>query len=204
MISLATASDAMQWHPHLHCIVLSCGISPDGTFARCPALNETTLRQLFEAEVSKLLLAKGHITPAVVDNIRSWKHSGFHAYAGPARMRIEEAVQVALYAVRAPAAVGRLSVDPTRPILNYLPKGLRPSSLFEVPPHQARLPRVDRTADLSHTMTDAQIAETLNAEGQRNGFGKPLTRSAVTHIRFKYGLKKRSGAHPAPSANGKE
>ncbi len=158
VISLATASDALQWHPHLHCLVLSGGITPDGNFARCPALNETTLRQLFEAEVYKLLLREGHITPSVVEDIRSWKHSGFHAYAGPATMTIEEAVQVALYAVRAPAAVGRLSVDPTRPILKYGHGAPCPYSSQGTPPLLAlrgsttpvRLPRVDSAADLPY------------------------------------------------------
>jgi len=51
---------------------------------------------------------------------------------------------------------------------------------------------VGRIAELFPQMTDAQIAESLNAEGWRNGFGKPLTSSAITHIRFKLGWKKKT------------
>jgi hypothetical protein len=50
---------------------------PDGRFVPLPKLATEPFLKLWEQEVFGLLLAEGKITEAVVQSIRSWKHSGF-------------------------------------------------------------------------------------------------------------------------------
>ncbi len=50
---------------------------PDGSFVALPKVATEPFLKLWEHEVFKLLLAQGKITEEVVQNIRSWKHSGF-------------------------------------------------------------------------------------------------------------------------------
>ena len=48
-----------------------------GAFVPLPRLASEPFLKLWEQEVFALLLAEGKITREVVQNIRSWKHSGF-------------------------------------------------------------------------------------------------------------------------------
>lgn len=49
---------------------------------------------------------------------------------------------------------------------------------------------ITRIGALYQTNTDAQIAELLNAEGHRSGYGKPFNAEMVAHIRTRRGWKK--------------
>jgi hypothetical protein len=71
------------------------------------------LRDLFQANVLALLLKERMISPELVERMREWRHSGFHAYAGEEISDIEDALRVGLYMVRGPAATSRLRVDPS-------------------------------------------------------------------------------------------
>jgi len=56
--------------------------------------------------------------------MKTWRHSGFHAFAGDEIPDIDEAVRVGLYMVRGPAATSRLLAGPVQePKLRYLAKG---------------------------------------------------------------------------------
>ena len=96
-------------------------------FAPSPYFDATTLRELFQAEVPRLLLREGMISEEFVGKIISWRHSGFHSFAGEEIPDIDTAVQVGLYMVRGPAATTRLQADPgAEPKLRYLAKGSVP------------------------------------------------------------------------------
>jgi len=66
--------------------------------------------------------------------MRTWKHSGFHVYAGPTITQKEDAVRVGLYIVRAPASASRLQLADGG-LLKYLAKAASPmdrcDALFE-------------------------------------------------------------------------
>ncbi|WP_035242221.1 hypothetical protein [Desulfobacter vibrioformis] len=40
------------------------------------------LKEIFQYEVLKMLKKEGKITDAVIENMLSWQHSGFHVYIG--------------------------------------------------------------------------------------------------------------------------
>ncbi len=85
------------------------------------------LRGLFQANVLSLLLKERMISLELVERMKGWRHSGFHAFAGEEIPDIPDALRVGLYMVRGPAATSRLRADPAQdPKVRYLAKGAVP------------------------------------------------------------------------------
>ena len=123
ILSIATAGDFLNWNPHIHGLIASAIFHPDGSFVPVALFQENVLRELFEANVFKLLVSEGLITAELISKMRTWKHSGFHVYAGPTITQKEDAVRVGLYIVRAPASASRLQLTEDG-MLKYLARGL--------------------------------------------------------------------------------
>jgi len=67
------------------------------------------------------------ISPELVERMKDWRHSGFHAFASEEIPDIEDVLRVGLYMVRGPAATSRLHADPDQnPKVRYLAKGAVP------------------------------------------------------------------------------
>jgi hypothetical protein len=134
ILSIATAGDFLNWNPHIHALVASGVFRPDGSFVPVPLFQKNVLRELFEANVFKLLVSEGLITAGLIGKMRAWRHSGFHVYVGPTITQREDAVRVGLYIVRAPASSSRLQLAEGG-LLRYLAKGSAPNErcdpLFE-------------------------------------------------------------------------
>ena len=115
--------------------MLCSAFRSDGSFEPILLMQENVLRELFEAEVFKLLVKKELISRELISKMRTWRHSGFHVYAGPAVTDIQDAVRVGLYIVRPSASSGRLQLAQDPGWLKYLAKGSQPhpysDSLFE-------------------------------------------------------------------------
>lgn len=75
--AIQTFGDLVHWHPHIHVLSSEGAFLPDGSFVALAKVATEPFLKLWEHEVFKLLLAQGKITEEVVQNIRSWKHSGF-------------------------------------------------------------------------------------------------------------------------------
>ena len=75
--AIQTFGDLIYFHPHIHALVSEGVFLPDDTFLPLPKLASEPFLKLWEQEVFGLLLAAGKITEEVVQNIGSWKHSGF-------------------------------------------------------------------------------------------------------------------------------
>ena len=54
----------------------------DGDFHMAPGFMLEDLEKIFQYEVFKMLKKGGKITEAVIENMLSWHHSGFHVYIG--------------------------------------------------------------------------------------------------------------------------
>jgi hypothetical protein len=50
---------------------------------KAPILQPKDLMELFRYEVLKMLKAEGKINDAVIENMLSWRHSGFNVYCKP-------------------------------------------------------------------------------------------------------------------------
>ena len=87
----------MNWHPHLHVLAAAGAFRADGGFVHSPLFDAAVLRDLFQANVLALLLRERFISTELVERMREWRHSGFHAYAGEEIPDIEDALRVGLY-----------------------------------------------------------------------------------------------------------
>jgi hypothetical protein len=111
IFSIQTAGDSLNWNPHIHALVSPTCRRPDGTFDPLGDIDTGALRRLFEVYLFGMLLGEGLISAEVVEKIRSWKHTGFHVYAGPPLQTTEEVVKVGYYIIRPPASASRVKAD---------------------------------------------------------------------------------------------
>jgi len=108
--AIQTHGELLHWHPHLH-VLLTCGaFTPAGEFVELPELDLERLEAAWQEAVFALYLAKDKIEPEVVENMRTWQHSGFSVDQSvllPAgdRAGIERLVQ---YMTRCPFSLSRL------------------------------------------------------------------------------------------------
>jgi hypothetical protein len=81
VLTIQTAGDALNHNPHLHGIIASGVFDQDGNFYEL-SLDTDKLQALFQHKVLKALLELELITEHTVDQILSWKHSGFNVWLG--------------------------------------------------------------------------------------------------------------------------
>ena len=75
--AIQTFGELLHWHPHFH-VLLTCGaFTPQGEFLELPELDLERLQAAWQEAVFALYLAEEKIEPEVVENMRSWPHSGF-------------------------------------------------------------------------------------------------------------------------------
>jgi hypothetical protein len=72
----------LNWHPHLHVLAPAGAFRTDGGFVHSPLFDPAVLRGLFQANVLALLLKERMISSELVERMKTWRHSRFHAYAG--------------------------------------------------------------------------------------------------------------------------
>ena len=108
--AIQTHGELLHWHPHIH-VLLTCGaFTPEGDFLELPELDMERLLVAWQEAVFELYLAEEKIEPEVVENMRSWEHSGFSVDQSvflPAgdQAGIERLIQ---YMTRCPFSLSRL------------------------------------------------------------------------------------------------
>ena len=108
--AMQTHGELLHWHPHLH-MLLTCGaFTPTGNFVKLPELDLDRLEAAWQEAVFALYLAEDKIEPEVVENMRSWEHSGFSVdqsvlLSAGDQAGIERLVQ---YMTRCPFSLSRL------------------------------------------------------------------------------------------------
>lgn len=124
IIAVQTFGDFLNFNPHLHVIAADGCFNNDGTFMTCVIPNADHLEPLFRREVLKLLKREGKINSAIIENMDSWHHSGFHVYCGqPIRHDDNGLERLAQYVIRAPISQERMV---------YLPAGQVGGGLAQV------------------------------------------------------------------------
>ncbi|EMS77964.1 IS91 family transposase [Desulfotignum phosphitoxidans] len=81
-IAVQTYGDFLNFNPHLHAITTDGCFLNDGSFKAAPGFILEDLEKIFQYEVLKMLKKEGKINDAVIENMLSWRHSGFHVYIG--------------------------------------------------------------------------------------------------------------------------
>ena len=111
VMALHTAGDMLAWHCHLHVLVLAGALLPDGTFVPLE-IDSQKFRDRFAEKVLAALLKEELLTQEIVDNMKSWPHSGFSAFLGEP-IPADDAAQrlfVARYLKKCPVSNERLSL----------------------------------------------------------------------------------------------
>jgi ribosomal protein S27E len=110
VISVQTFGDFLNFNPHLHIISTDGCFNNDGSFMTAVTPNANHLEPLFRLEVLNMLKREGKITDAVIENMSTWHHSGFHVYCGDViRPDDEEGLEhLAHYVIRAPISQERM------------------------------------------------------------------------------------------------
>lgn len=103
--------ELLNFHPHVHVLVTDGGFRPDGTFQPLVWFDSRHVERLFRGEVLRRLLDKELIFEAVVDNLLSWRHSGFSAHGAVCVQDREGAVRLGRYMIRCPIVLERLAWD---------------------------------------------------------------------------------------------
>jgi hypothetical protein len=75
--AIQTHGEILPWHPHLHSLVTCGAFTPDGDFLELPEFDMDRLLVAWQEAVFTLYLTEGKIEPEVVENMRTWQHSGF-------------------------------------------------------------------------------------------------------------------------------
>lgn len=75
--AIQTHGQLLHWHPHLH-VLITCGAwTPEGEFLELPEFDMERLLVAWQDAVFERYLAQEKIEPEVVENMRTWPHSGF-------------------------------------------------------------------------------------------------------------------------------
>ena len=108
--AIQTFGQLVHWNPHIHSLVTCGAYTPEGEFLHLPEFDMDRLLLAWQEAVFSLYLSEGKIEPEVVENMRSWEHSGFSVdqsvfLSAGDRSGIERLVQ---YMVRCPFSLSRL------------------------------------------------------------------------------------------------
>jgi hypothetical protein len=110
VVSIATAGDLVQWHPHLHVLASDGGKTADGSWQPIREWDGVLLMTLFRERLLARLLASHAISEELVAKLVSWRHPGFSAHVGEPiapeeKQRLED---TAAYLVRNPLSLKKL------------------------------------------------------------------------------------------------
>jgi hypothetical protein len=84
VVSIATAGDLLQWHPHLHILTTDGGFSQDGSFRQMQAWDGAEVMRLFRERLLARLVLRHAISEDLVLRLFAWRHPGFSAHVGEA------------------------------------------------------------------------------------------------------------------------
>jgi hypothetical protein len=110
VVSIATAGDLAQWHPHLHILATTGGFSPDGTFRPLKPWDGEAIMTLFRQALLEHLVARHAISEELKVRLLGWRHPGFSTHVGePIPPNDARAIEdMASYVVRNPVSLKRL------------------------------------------------------------------------------------------------
>jgi hypothetical protein len=110
VVSIATAGDLVQWHPHGHLLTTDGGISNDGAFHPLESWDGEAVMKLFRERLLARLVEHHAISEDLARKLVAWTHPGFSSHIGEAipfenKKAIED---LACYLVRAPFSLQKL------------------------------------------------------------------------------------------------
>ncbi len=80
VVSIATAGDLVQWHPHVHLLTTDGGRTADDSWQSLPEWNASQLMSLFRERLLARLVEAHAVSPELVRKLLASKHPGFSAH----------------------------------------------------------------------------------------------------------------------------
>lgn len=111
VLTVQTAGEALNFHPHLHGCLAQGLFAPDGAFMPINEINQAKLTEHFGERVLSGLHTAELIDDSVVSQILSQVHSGFSVWLGEPFQDKDSKHFVARYIERGPISLERLSVQ---------------------------------------------------------------------------------------------
>jgi hypothetical protein len=104
VVSVATAGDLVQWHPHAHLLLTDGGFSSDGTFHALEGWDAEAVMKLFRVRLLARLVEHHGISQDLARKLVAWTQAGFSSHIGePIPFEDKKAIEdLACYLVRAP------------------------------------------------------------------------------------------------------
>lgn len=123
VMALHTAGDLLNFHPHIHALVLDGTIDQYGKFSQLPAPDTEQIAAAFGSNVFNALLKRDLLTEDTIINMASWPHSGFHVFSGSpiSYSDRDKLLFVSQYLKKPPLSLRRLELleDGTEPVVRY-------------------------------------------------------------------------------------
>jgi hypothetical protein len=134
--AIHTFGALVHWHPHLHALVTDGTFAPDGTFLPLPPIDTEPFEKLWQNHVFDLLLQHQKINEPVIEQMRTWRHSGFSVHHG---VRLDAAdragrERLAQYMLRCPFSLERMIRVTAEGRVDYVAEKNAPQRF----PHPAR------------------------------------------------------------------
>jgi hypothetical protein len=82
IMSLHTAGDLLNFHPHLHALLLPGVIDSSGNYLDIAEIDQELLCEYFSEEVFEMFIERELLAQEDVLLMKSWKHSGFSVWFG--------------------------------------------------------------------------------------------------------------------------
>ena len=110
MVSIATAGELAQWHPHLHILASDGGFCADGTFHPLEQWDAEAVMRLFREAFLERPVRKHAISKELKAKLLGWRHPGFSTHFGePIPSNEARAIEdMASYVIRNPVSLRRL------------------------------------------------------------------------------------------------
>ncbi len=110
VVSIATAGDLVQWHPHGHLLLTDGGFCAEGAFHPLPSWDGEAVMKQFRERLLARLVERHAISEDLARRLVAWKHPGFSSHVGDAiPFEAEKAIEdLACYLVRAPLSLQKL------------------------------------------------------------------------------------------------
>jgi hypothetical protein len=110
VVSIATAGDLVQWHPHAHLLATDGGFSEEGAFHPLPSWDGEAVMKLFRERLLARLVERHAISEDLARKLVAWKHPGFSSHVADAiPFENKKATEdLACYLVRAPLSLQKL------------------------------------------------------------------------------------------------
>jgi len=122
---IQTSGELLNFHPHIHLLITDGVFCLDGTFERFSYFDTSLIERIFRAELLRVLLGKGLICQGIVDNLLSWRHSGFSVHGDVKAADRDAAARLGRYMIRCPLVLERLSLDEDTGEVLYRPRPSR-------------------------------------------------------------------------------